>query len=163
MRNPWRIAFDRETGVLWCGDVGQDKWEEIDLIVRGGNYGWSIREGAHPFGPMGSEAQPGLIDPIFEYSHDVGKSITGGLVYRGKNVPELAGKYLYADFVAGKIWALDYDAERKQVIGNHEIQGNVMPVMSFGDDADGEVYFTTDKGTIHRFQSKKTAAATKAG
>jgi glucose/arabinose dehydrogenase len=159
MRNPWRIAFDRETGVLWCGDVGQDKWEEIDLIVRGGNYGWSLREGAHPFGPQGSEAQPELIDPIFEYSHDIGKSITGGVVYRGKEVPGLAGKYLYADFVAGKLWALDYDMDRKQVIGNHEIQGNVMPVMSFGDDADGEVYFTTDKGTIHRFRSKKTAAA----
>jgi len=157
MRNPWRIAFDRETGVLWCGDVGQDKWEEIDLIERGGNYGWSVREGAHPFGPQGSEAQPDLIDPIWEYSHEVGKSITGGLVYRGKDVPALVGKYLYADFVSGKMWALDYDAKQKKVVGNHEIEGNILPVMSYGDDADREVYFTTDKGTIHRFQSKKGA------
>ena len=158
MRNPWRIAFDRQTGALWCGDVGQDKWEEIDLIVRGGNYGWSVREGAHPFGPDGVGASPELIDPIFEYSHDVGKSITGGLVYRGKDLPELQGKYLYADFVAGKMWALDYDADQKKVIGNHPIEGNVLPVMSFGEDADSEAYFTTDHGTIHKFQAKKAAA-----
>ena len=95
LRNVWRMAFDRKTGTLWAGDVGQDYWEEIDLIERGGNYGWNIREGMHPFIKKGAEAPAvatplaGAIDPIWEYNHEVGKSITGGLVYRGKRLPEL--------------------------------------------------------------------------
>jgi glucose/arabinose dehydrogenase len=94
MRNPWRIAFDRKTGKLWCGDVGQNLYEEIDHLVAGGNYGWSRREGLHPFGPQGVGPRPDFIDPIWEYSHDVGKSITGGTVYRGSRLPELEGHYL---------------------------------------------------------------------
>ena len=109
IRNVWRIAFDRETGDLWAGEVGQDNWEEIDIIRRGGNYGWNLREGMHSFSPKnnprrrGSPPRPDLVEPIWEYHHDIGKSITGGNVYRGKQVPELAGGYLYGDYVTGQI------------------------------------------------------------
>jgi glucose/arabinose dehydrogenase len=89
LRNPWRIAFDRQTGTLWCGDVGQDLWEEIDLIIKGGNYGWNVREGVHKFGVKGSAPRPDIIEPIWEYHHDVGKSITGGHVYRGRSCRSL--------------------------------------------------------------------------
>ena len=151
LRNVWRMAFDSQTGELWAGDVGQDLWEEIDIIVRGGNYGWNLREGKHEFGPDGALPRPELVEPIFEYPHSVGKSITGGLVYRGKAVPQLAGGYLYGDFVSGKLWALWYDAKSKRVTANRPILGNQMPVMSFGADQAGEAYFTLDTGQIYRF------------
>jgi len=158
IRNVWRIAFDRETGVLWAGDVGQNIWEEIDIITRGGNYGWNLREGKHPFAPNGSGPRRELIDPIWEYHHDVGKSITGGHVYRGKQVPELAGAYLYADFVSGQVWALWYDIEKRQVTANRTILPKGLPVMSFGEDDAGEVYFVTQEGGIYKFASPKTTA-----
>jgi quinoprotein glucose dehydrogenase len=105
-RNVWRMSFDRATGVLWAADVGQDLWEEINLVRSGGNYGWNLREGMHRFGPAGSDARADLIDPIWEYHHDVGKSITGGNVYQGQLLPTLRGYYLYGDYVSGHIWAL---------------------------------------------------------
>ncbi len=151
LRNVWRLAFDRQTGMLWAADVGQDTWEEINLITRGGNYGWNLREGRHAFGPGGSAARKDLIEPIWEYHHDVGKSITGGCVYRGRQAPSLNGAYLYADYVTGQVWALRYDHQSKQVVRNEPIPGNTMPVLSFREDEAGEVYFLTDKGTIHRF------------
>jgi quinoprotein glucose dehydrogenase len=146
LRNIWRMAFDAKTGELWAGDVGQDLWEEIDVISKGGNYGWNRREGKHPFAksPSPSDVDPALVDPIFEYSHDVGKSITGGLVYRGREIPELDGVYLYADYVSGKMWGLTYDREKKEVTGNRPIPLPAsIPVMSFGSDEAGEVYFMT--------------------
>jgi CubicO group peptidase (beta-lactamase class C family)/glucose/arabinose dehydrogenase len=152
MRNPWRIAFDRQTGTLWCADVGQDFWEEIDLIVKGGNYGWNVREGVHKFGPNGADPRADLIEPIWEYHHETGKSITGGHVYRGKKLPQLAGCYIYADYVTGKVWALKYDEQAKAVVANYTISGNIMPIMSFGEDEQGEVYYTTDTGQIYRFR-----------
>lgn len=150
LRNVWRMAFDRKTGILWAADVGQDTWEEVDLIERGGNYGWNLREGRHNF-KRGADPRPDLIEPIFEYHHDVGKSITGGNVYRGRKHPTLTGKYLYADYVTGQVWALDYDADHQRVVGNHPIAGNIMPVMSFGEDEQGETYFMTTQGWILGF------------
>ena len=94
LRNVWRFSFDRETKVCWAADVGQDLWEEIDLIVRGGNFGWNLREGLHPFGAKGVGPRKNLIDPIWEYHHSIGKSITGGGVYRGPSLPELKGASL---------------------------------------------------------------------
>jgi glucose/arabinose dehydrogenase len=150
LRNVWRFAFDPETSVLWAADVGQDTYEEIDLIVKGGNYGWNIREGLHAFAAKGRQAPANAvkpanaIDPIWEYDHNVGKSITGGFVYRGKKIPELQGAYVYADYVAGKLWALRYDPEQKKVTSNRPIPVAGNPaVMSFGTDQDNEVYFTT--------------------
>lgn len=144
VRNIWRMSFDRETGRLWAADVGQNLWEEINLVERGGNYGWNLREAKHVFAPTGAGIISSLIDPIWEYHHDVGKSITGGHVYRGKKLPELTGHYLYADYVSGKIWALKYDEKTRQVVANRPIlyDGPAMPIISFGEDEAGEVYFT---------------------
>ena len=155
IRNSWRMSFDRETGALWEGEVGQNLWEEINLIVRGGNYGWNLREASKAFGSQGSGPRADLIDPIWEYDHEVGKSITGGVVYRGKALPNLVGCYIYGDFVTGKLWALKYDEAAKKVISNHAIPGPKLQVTSFGEDEQGEVYFTivspTGKG-LFRFE-----------
>lgn len=107
IRNPWGLHFDTK-GRLWCADVGQDLYEEINLIEKGGNYGWSFREGAHAFALRTDAAPEGskLIDPVFEYNHGEGLSITGGVIYRGAKHPELKGAYIYGDFVIGKLWAL---------------------------------------------------------
>jgi glucose/arabinose dehydrogenase len=157
LRNVWRMAFDRKTGVLWASDVGQNLYEEIDHIVKGGNYGWNLREGLHPFGAKGVGPREELIDPIWEYHHDVGKSLTGGSVYRGKLLPELDGHYLYADYVTMKHWALKYDFDKKRVVANRPIPDPNVPVMSFGEDQDGEIYFMTyspaGKG-IYRYAKK---------
>jgi glucose/arabinose dehydrogenase len=161
LRNVWRMSFDRQTGLLWAADVGQDLWEEINLIVPGGNYGWTLREGFHVFVPKKGKAHPdaekkqGMIDPIWEYHHDIGKSITGGHVYRGSRVPELIGHYLYADYVTGRLWALRYDEAKRKVTANCSIAGNIKPVFSFGEDEAGDVYFMVDAGTLHRFASEK--------
>ena len=153
IRNIWRMAFDRETGDFWAADVGQDIWEEIDLIVKGGNYGWNLREGFHKFGEKGSEPRADLIEPIWEYHHDIGKSITGGNVYRGKAVPELEGAYLYADFVSGQIWALWYDRDAKRVTANRSIVDKGAPVITFGEDDASEAFFTSQEGGIWKFAS----------
>ena len=110
-RNPWRFDIDPVTGEVWCADVGQNMWEEINVVTAGGNYGWSFREGLHD-GPRVGETPAGWtgVDPIYEYGHGSGEfqgnSVTGGLVYRGSSYPELEGAYLFSDFVSGNIWAL---------------------------------------------------------
>ena len=126
---------------MWAADVGQNLWEEINIVTKGGNYGWNVREGAHMFGKNGSGPQDGLIEPVWEYDHNVGKSVTGGYVYRGSKFPELAGSYLYADYVTGKIWALKVDAKTGKAVSNHSIPTDKMPIISFGEAEDGEVYF----------------------
>ena len=154
IRNVWRMNFDRGTGKLWAGDVGQNLYEEINIIEKGGNYGWNRREALHPFGPKGVGQNLGMIDPIWEYSHEVGKSITGGGVYRGKALPELAGHYLYADYVTSKIWALKYDDAAKRVTANRSIPDPQKPILSFGEDEAGEMYFLTVSASgkgIYRF------------
>jgi glucose/arabinose dehydrogenase len=154
LRNVWRMAFDKKTGKLWAADVGQNLYEEINLLEKGGNYGWNLREGYHPFGPQGVGVRNDLIEPIWEYHHDIGKSITGGTVYRGKQFPELEGHYLHADYVTNRIWALRYDEVKKRVTANRTIRDPGLAVLSFGEDEMGEVYFLTvassGKG-IHRF------------
>jgi glucose/arabinose dehydrogenase len=143
LRNVWRMAFDRKTGTLWASDVGQNLYEEIDLLMAGGNYGWNVREGLHPFGAKGSGPRDDLIDPIWEYHHDVGKSLTGGAVYRGKRLPELDGCYLYGDYVSARIWALRYDEGKKRVVANRRVRDPNVPILSFGEDEQGEIYFMT--------------------
>lgn len=147
IRNPWRVAFDRQTGSLWLADVGQDLWEEVNIIRKGGNYGWSIREGTYPFGNVPGAAAVETIDPVWEYDHRLGKSITGGHVYRGKEIPEMQGHYLYGDFVTGRLWALQYDEQAGRVIRNMSIPWNRLPVLAFGEDERGESYVTTPSQT----------------
>ena len=159
LRNVWRLSFDRKTGTAWGADVGQELWEEINIIRRGGNYGWNVREGKHPFGPGGSEVSPNYIEPIWEYDHSHGKSITGGHVYRGQQVPELVGAYLYADYVSGRIWALWYDESKGVVTANRMIREGGPPVVTFGEDDQGELYFTGELGDVFKFASPTRISA----
>lgn len=150
LRNPWRFSFDRQTGALWCGDVGQDEIEEIDRIERGGNYGWNHREGTRPFSRRRAEGP--FIDPVAEYGHDQGQSVTGGFVYRGTALADYRGSYLYGDFVTGHVWALQADGNEVRA---HARVANVPGLASFGEDAQGEVYALSFEGRILRFQSRK--------
>lgn len=143
-RNVWRMTFDRETGRLWAADVGQDLWEEVNIVKAGGNYGWSVREASYPFNNKPSSTTEAPVEPIWEYDHRIGKSITGGYVYRGKRLPELQGAYLYADFISGRIWALRFDETTGRVTQNARITTKGMPIVSFGEDAGGEVYYTAE-------------------
>lgn len=158
LRNVWRFSFDRETKACWAADVGQDLWEEIDLLKSGGNYGWNLREALHPFGARGVGPRSDLTDPIWEYHHSIGKSITGGGVYRGDRLPELRGAYLYADYVAGTVNALRYDTGKARVVANQPIRTRKLPIISFGEDQEGDMYFLSisanGKG-ISRFERTK--------
>lgn len=146
-RNPWRWSFDTGTGVLMLGDVGQSSWEEVNRVERGGNYGWNVREGAHCFNASSCDTA-GLIDPVAEYSHAEGISITGGYVYRGADIPALAGSFVYGDFGSGTIWALDDGAGTPDPV---ELAQTSLSIASFGQDIAGEVYVVDFAGgNLHR-------------
>jgi len=148
-RNPWRFSFDRVTGDLWVGDVGQDSWEEIDIVKAGANYGWDIMEGRYCYPPsINSCNLTGLSSPIWEYSHEDGCSVIGGYVYRGTRAPSLYGKYLYADYCSGRIWSLQYEGEK--AVENLELIKADIDITSFAEDRAGEVYFLTGEGKIYR-------------
>ena len=160
-RNPWRIAFDSKTGDLWMGDVGQELWEEVNVVTKGGNYGWSSREGLYPFGNRPEvDGLSDPISPVWQYHHRTGKSITGGRVYNSDRNASLKGKYLYADYVSGKIWALTYDRATGQATKNEEVvvEGvDSIPVQSFGELPGGEVVYlveSTRGECIYRMESK---------
>ena len=138
LRNPWRFSFDRETGELWTGDVGQNLWEEVDVVTKGANYGWNVMEGKHCYNAATCDMS-GLTLPVFEYGHDAGAcSVTGGFVYRGSAVPELRGAYVYADYCNGRIWALRY--RNGQVTAQDQIMASGFQISSFAQDRDGELY-----------------------
>jgi glucose/arabinose dehydrogenase len=149
LRNPWRMSFDDLTGRLWAADVGQSSWEEVDIIESGGNYGWRIMEGAHCYNPPSGCDSTGLTGPIWEYNHSVGYAVTGGYVYRGCCVPELAGKYIYADYGSGRIWSLAYDGVSPTV--NTELLDTALNITSFGVDEQGEIYICAFDDSIYRF------------
>lgn len=150
LRNPWRWSFDRATGDLWLGDVGQDRWEEIDRVVRGGNYGWNIREGAHCYDAEQCRTR-GLIDPVAEYSHAEGCSVTGGYVYRGERLPRLQGTYIYGDYCSGRIWGLSADAPGPKAA--RLLLDSGRRIASFGQGHDGELYVVDHGGAIYRLAS----------
>ena len=142
LRNPWRFHFDREDGTLWAGDVGQDEYEEINIVVNGGNYGWKIREGAHCFESLNCDSQ-GLIDPVAEYSHSVGYSVTGGYVYRGEALTSLSGKYLYADYGTGNIWTLTSNGDGSGYTSERLLSNTGKTIASFAEDLNGEMYIVS--------------------
>jgi glucose/arabinose dehydrogenase len=151
MRNPWRAAFDRATGDLWIGDVGQSAWEEIDVArvsVGGLNFGWNRMEGNHCYPPGSNCPTEGLTPPVTEYGHDLGCTVVGGYVYRGSKHPALAGAYLFADYCSGRIFAIDpsSDAFREPV----EVGDGGSGLSSFGEDTAGELYVTNLSGDVSR-------------
>jgi glucose/arabinose dehydrogenase len=151
LRNPWRYSFDRETGDLWIGDVGQSAWEEVDVQPSGSaggeNYGWNRMEGNHPYD--GADPPDRAVRPVFEYSHDGGGcTVAGGYVYRGGSIPDLDGVYVFADYCLGRLEALRLRGGR--VIG-HRVLGPVVPSLSsFGEDARGELYTMSLDGGLYR-------------
>jgi glucose/arabinose dehydrogenase len=151
LRNPWRFSFDRKTGALWAGDVGQNEWEEIDVIVRGGNYGWRLFEGDAAYENPQRRPARDFIAPVATYGHDLGCSVTGGYVYRGAAVPKLQGQYLYADFCSGRLWAVPADGSGRRKV--REI-GTVPQPSSFGEDDRGEVYVTSFDGGLYRLEPR---------
>ena len=148
LRNPWRFTFDRETGDLWAADVGQNRFEEVDIIKPGRNYGWNIMEGFHCFQPSNECNKNGLELPIIEYGRDGGCSITGGYVYRGSRLPSLYGAYIYGDFCSGKIWALRYDGN--QITEERQLIDSDLRISSFGEDQTGELFILAFDGKIYR-------------
>lgn len=169
LRNVWKFSFDRKTGELWAGDVGQNLWEMVHRIENGGNYGWSIREAFHAFQPQrrqrpdkAAKIQP----PIVEYPHaptrtrkDHGLSITGGYVYRGKALPELEGVYVYGDYDSGRIWGLRYDAQKHKLLTNGELidmsQNTKLNIASFAEDPQGELLILAFDGRLHKLVPSK--------
>jgi glucose/arabinose dehydrogenase len=139
LRNPWRMSFDNKTGKLWVADVGQNKWEEIDIVEKGGNYGWNLREGSHIF--MKKEQIVSSIDPVYEYGRYRGGSVTGGFVYRGENIPELKGSYLFSDYLSGRTWALKQTNDNLRKYKTRRIIKNQqLFISSYGQDQRGELY-----------------------
>jgi glucose/arabinose dehydrogenase len=139
LRNPWRFSFDKVTGILICGDVGQVQREELNVIVKGGNYGWDFKEGSLVYK---GTPPPGLIDPVFEYGIGVGSCIIGGYVYRGKKIPKIYGTYFYGDHGAGKVW-----------VTNGSIHYHIVSVpelSSFGVDEKRELYMLSLDGPVYR-------------
>lgn len=138
LRNPWRFSFDTISDRIWLADVGQNAYEEVDVIESGKNYGWNTMEGSHCYSPSSGCSQSGLTLPVTEYSHDEGLSITGGFVYRGSSTKSLKGLYIFADFVTGRIWALSYDGVKAI---RHELFDTALNISSFGIDENSELYF----------------------
>lgn len=152
LRNPWRFSFDRDTGDLWVGDVGQNRFEEIDLIKSGANYGWNVMEGSHCSSKKNTCNLSNMMLPIFQYGRDDGCSVTGGYVYRGTRNPPMFGAYIYGDFCSGKIWGLRYNG--KEVIEHILIVDSELKISSFGEDQSGEIYILSFSGEIYRLASE---------
>jgi glucose/arabinose dehydrogenase len=152
LRNPWRFSFDVSSGRLFAADVGQDKFEEIDILQKGGNFGWNIMEGLHCFKPSSGCNMTGLILPITEYDHSQGDAVIGGYVYRGAAIPRLSGTYLFSDFESGTIWGLTENSSgqwtRSQLIAGGR------NISSFGRDEAGELYVLDYSGSLLRITAQ---------
>ncbi|MEM8487995.1 MAG: PQQ-dependent sugar dehydrogenase [Bacteroidota bacterium] len=155
LRNPWRFSIDPQTGDIWAGDVGQGSREEIDLIEKGKHYGWDVMEASLCFEPRNNCVTTGLTTPVWEYNRNEGISVTGGHVYRGTRVPEISGKYIYADYVSGRIWALTVTEDDTT---NVEIVRATFNVPAFGVSENGELFIAGFDGKLHRFVETKSTA-----
>ncbi len=152
LRNPWRFSFDRQTNILWAADVGQNDWEEVNIITAGGNFGWNLREGAHCYPPNVTDCPTeGLIDPVAEYPTGGDCSVTGGFVYRGDGIPALQGTYIFGDFCSGRIWGLPLDLQGLPAGPQRLLLDSPARISSFGEGNDGEIYVVDrDQGRIYR-------------
>jgi glucose/arabinose dehydrogenase len=150
LRNPWKFSFDKATGDMWIGDVGQDLYEEIDDAPAGQSgisWGWNLREGFHAYN--GGAQPPGGRDPVIERPHSAGDcAITGGYVYRGTAIPALVGAYLYGDFCTGKVYAAVQQAGA--IVQNVDLGITVPQLNSFGQAPNGEIYAVSLSGTVYR-------------
>jgi uncharacterized repeat protein (TIGR03806 family) len=157
-RNPWRMSFDPETGRLFVGDVGQDLWEMIWEVKKGGNYGWSVQEGSHPFHPH-KKAGPGpILPPVVEHHHTECRSITGGYVYHGDKFPELRGAYVYGDYQYGKVWAFRYDGQK--VTWHRELADSAVFIAGFAHGRNGEIYAVDNtSGFVHALERTPPGSA----
>jgi glucose/arabinose dehydrogenase len=153
LRNPWRFSFDRMTGDLWIGDVGQNRFEEVDRLpagtAAGANLGWNAFEGRAVYKPQQID-RTRLVAPVALYSHKFGCSITGGFVYRGSAVPALYGRYVYGDYCSGRIWSLEAEGGQPHLVDVPLVKG----LSSFGEDTAGELYVTSLDGRVLRFTPK---------
>ena len=147
-RNPWRFSFDRETGELWTGDVGQNSLEEVDLVERGGNYGWNTLEGTRCFSPRDSCNPAGTVLPVWEYPTGEACSVIGGYVYRGERIPSLVGAYVFGDYCTGQVWALRYDG--REITDFLLLADTKLRITSFGQGRDGTLYILSQNSGIHR-------------
>ena len=146
-RNPWRFSFDTDTGNLWVADVGENSWEEIDIVESGNNYGWNAKEGYEDFNPGVNDTN--IEPPIFVYANTGDNiAITGGYVYRGLEMLGLLGKYIYADYGSGRIWALSYSSEI--VTGNQLLIDTNLNIASFGIDKENNLYICSLDGNIYK-------------
>ncbi len=162
VRSPWRMSHDPATGDLWLGDVGEARREEVNRIEVGGNYGWPVLEGTLCFEPMEGCSTEGLALPVWEYGREDGRSVTGGRVYRGSEVPSLVGAYVYGDYVTGRLWALEIDAATGDTT-NTELLDTDLLISSFGVDEDGELYVLNyigpdGEGEVYRVRSAPVAS-----
>jgi glucose/arabinose dehydrogenase len=146
-RNPWRFSFDRSTGDLWVGDVGQGAIEEIDRVERGGNYGWRCFEGTRATGLACGDAT-GLMPPVAQYGRELGRSVTGGFVYRGTAVEGLAGRYVFGDFISGRLWHIAGDVAPTLTVTGGEETG--LSIASLAESVEGELYVVDYSGALHR-------------
>ncbi len=145
LRQVWKFGFDPQ-GTLWAGEIGQDLWEAIHIIVPGGNYGWSVQESAHPFRPERKLGPTPILPPIVEHHHIDFRSITGGFVYGGSRLPELKGMYIYGDYDTGKIWGLRYDYATKKVTEHRELADGNLRIVEWGQDSHGEMFLVDHIG-----------------
>jgi uncharacterized repeat protein (TIGR03806 family) len=148
-RNPWRIHFDPQ-GNLWCGDIGQDQWEMLEIVRRGDNYGWSVVEGGHPFYLERQRGPHPFVKPLIVHPHSEARSITGGVTYLGSKFPEYRGAYIYGDYGTGKIWAARFDGTK--VTFHEEIADTPFQILGFALDAAGEIYFVDYAGPLYTLE-----------
>jgi len=147
-RNPWKIAFDPQTGDLWCGDVGWEMWELVQRVVKGGNYGWSLKEGVQPVNTEAPIGPTAPLRPAVALPHTISRSVTGGVVYGGKSTPELRGRYVYGDYVTGKLWSLYF--KDGQVTEEQELADSPLAIVAFGADPQGEMLIVDYNGGLYR-------------
>ena len=150
LRNPWRLSYDHPSGQLWVGNNGQDLWEQVYLVRKGANYGWSVSEGSHIFHAQRQAGPDPIAPPTAEHSHSEARSLTGGRVYRGTRLPELVGAYVYGDWSTGKVWGIKHDG--KKALWHRELVDTPFNITGFGTDHAGELYIIDQRGGFYRLE-----------